>query len=57
VADYRDDRWSSNELRLARSVLNPRAVAKRPHDREGIGIDLLVFVLWVGLLLLLVKLV
>jgi hypothetical protein len=57
VADYHADRWTSNELRLARTVLDSRVVAKRPHDREGIAIDLLVFVLWVGLLLLLVTLV
>jgi hypothetical protein len=57
VADYRADRWRSNELRLACAVLNRRQVAKRRFEREGIGIDLLVFVVWVALLLLLVKLV
>jgi hypothetical protein len=38
-------------------VLDRRVVAKSPHEREGMGVDLLVFIVWVALLLLLVKLV
>lgn len=55
VAECSSHRWAAADLRMARGVLSWIHVAERARDRDGDRIDVLVYLLWAAVLLVLLR--